>query len=103
MKSIESSRDVHAIIYSEEEKRMQRAKIIKGIEKKEKLKPLIYYDKKEMIEDEEKQKEKNYITPQEAYRKSMAIAQNTEVYRKLNENNEKQEEHKEQEDEEQEL
>ena len=90
MKAISSSMDVHGVRYTDKMKRIERIKRVNEVEKKQPVTTTGEYESRGMTKED---KERTItMTPQEAFRKQMAQTQNSPIYRKLqNEENKKDE------------
>ena len=81
MRAISSSIDVHGIRYTDKMKRIERIKKVTEVEKKQPVTKTGEYESRGVS-----------MTPQEAFRRQIAQTQNSPVYRKLqNEENKKDE------------
>lgn len=81
MRSVSSSRDVHEVRYKDEKKRIQRAKRVSEVKKKEAVTSTEYYESRGMTE--ENKEKKSSLTSQEIFRRELAKSQNSKIYSKL--------------------
>lgn len=98
MRAIISSSDVHGVRYTQKRERIEKLKRVNKVEEKQTITKVGEYEKRGMTK-----KDKDTMTPQEAFRKEMAKIQNSPTYLKLQDKPNKKIEEKEQEEQEPEI
>ena len=90
MRAISSSTDVHGVRYTEKRKQLERIRKVTEVEKKQSVTKTGEYESRGMTKEDKERA--TTMTPQEAFRREIAQTQNTAIYRKLQNKENKQEE-----------